>query len=129
MKGSDMTELDATAESRAWCERFLRRVEARSASVVLPFTWVAGGVFDDRFAVVVYREAGNHPTLSGRVYEASVHARAFEGSMPEEIADTAVAGDITDPSGPGEPVLWAWAQQLAATTEPIGWHSPLPDSR
>lgn len=111
-----------------WCERFLRAIEKASLSPALPFVYVAGGVFDGRYAVVVYRERPEF-SPSGRVYEAREEMRAFEGSTPEEIAEAAVVGDITDPSRVGEFHSWPWAEQLAGTSEPIGWHGPLPMGR
>lgn len=115
-----------SVDEAAWCERFLARVHDLSSSRVLPFVWVAGAVFQDRFAVVIYREARLDAPLVGRVYEAAKEIGAFEGSSPEAIAEAAVAGDITDPSGPGLPSPWPWAQHLARTSEAIGWHGPIP---
>ena len=112
-----------------WCERFLAQVESRSTSTVLPFVWVAGAVFGGTHAVVIYREEGDRAPLVGRVYEAAEQIRSFFPSSPEEIAEAAVAGDITDPSGPGTQLSWPWAQELAGTDEPIGWHGPLPTNR
>lgn len=121
-----MSVVAESTDSLAWCERFLRHIEVRSTSTVLPFTWVAGGIFHGRYAVVIYREEGHQSALSGRIYDAAAQTRAFQGSSPEQIADAAVAGDLTDPSGPGEPWSWEWAQQLAGTAEPIGWHGLIP---
>lgn len=120
---------DEALAAEDWCERFLARVESRSTSTVLPFEWVADAVFDGTHAVVIYREEGARSPLVGRVYDAAEQIRSFFPSSPEEIADAAVAGDITDPSGPGSQHSWPWAQELAGTDEPIGWHGPLPANR
>lgn len=111
-----------------WCERFLREIERASASTVLPFVYVAGGVFDGHYAVVIYRERPEF-SPSGRVYEAAREMEMFDPSTPEDVAHAAVAGDITDPSGIGDLHSWPWAEQLAGTSEPIGWHGPLPVGR
>lgn len=125
-----MNPMDGGAvASEGWCERFLAQVRSRSTSTVLPFVWVAGAVFDGTHAVVIYREEGSRAPLVGRVYEAAEQIRSFFPSSPEEIADAAVAGDLTDPSGPGERSSWPWAQELVGTDEPIGWHGPLPANR
>lgn len=115
-----------SVDDAEWCERFLARVHELSAETVLPFVWVAGAVFAGRYAVVIYREAYVDAPIVGRAYEAAAEIRSFEGSSPEAIAETAVAGDLSDPSGTGLAHTWPWAQRLAMTSEPIGWHGPIP---
>lgn len=75
--------------------------------------WVGGGVGTDGNAVVLYREYFGGPLLGRRYDVAKFAARFHPPCSIEQLADIAIADEITDPTGRGVTLSVDWAKGFA----------------